>query len=251
MDWYINNVMENKGIFRIISIILGAAIIVTSACLIFFIYEYRASEDRYEEIRLEAIPYREDAASLTEESEDTITYNPLYDINSDYIGWIEACEGEIDYPMVRGEDNEFYLKHDFDGNRASCGCIFADCEYGIPFEGALTVLYGHNMRDGSMFHSLLNYKDREYCLSHPFFYITTDEGRMEVQIFSVFKSDYADIPFYQGEILSDAYISELKGLSMYDMGVIPEAGDKLVMLITCEYSTSDGRMVICGELHGD
>lgn len=184
----------------------------------------------------------------------TIDFASLKEINSDTIGWLRACGGEIDGPVVQTTDNSFYLDHRFDGSSGSVGCFFADAELPDAFGAPLTVVYGHNRKDGSMFHPLLNYKDEQYFKQHPTFVVWTENEEITYRVFSAFFADnnvvYGDtfmnavMNGEEGDALKKLF-EEAKEKSLYDAGEDLKL-DNIVILSTCEYSGANNRMVVFG-----
>lgn len=114
----------------------------------------------------------------------------LFGINPDFIGWI-TIEGVIDYPVVRGSDNSVYLNKTFTGNLNPAGAVFMDYRLTRGFDAPVCILYGHNMRDGSMFAQLNRYLDPEFMKDHPDIIVMTLEG--EILIYRVFEAKRTDM----------------------------------------------------------
>lgn len=112
--------------------------------------------------------------------------------NADTVGWLSQEDSCIDYPIVQGEDNAFYLRHGFDGSEQSAGCLFADISCNGDFTGRVTILYGHDLPDGSMFSSLNRYRDEAYAKSHPTFTLQTPTETATVRVFTAFCADPAE-----------------------------------------------------------
>ena len=130
--------------------------------------EYAEARNEYDKLRDIAIP------SAEGENEEGIDFDALRSINPGVVGWIEAPGSRISYPIVQGTDNHHYLHHTFSGTRNSSGAVFLDYR-DVPDFSGLARVYAHNMRDGSMFNSLLNWRgDR--------FIIHTPEDVMEVAV---------------------------------------------------------------------
>jgi sortase B len=199
--------------------------------------------------------------------ETVIDFDTLYAINKDTAGWITACGENIDGPVVQTDNNDYYLEHRFDGSNGSVGCFFADANGGPAFVSPLTIVYGHNRKDGSMFHPLLEYKNPDYYHKNPEFTIDTPEGRIHYAVFSAYYSDYEDI---FDDTLFDALTNndqtslqalfnqsldksilnltpaETQALQALFSQALGTNTAQLVMLSTCEYSGSDNRMVVLG-----
>lgn len=152
-----------------------------------------------------------------------IDFQQLKLINEDSIGWIYACNGEINYPVVVS-DGEYYLRHSIEKEDARSGTIYAYSAVSNPLEQERMILFGHNMRDGSMFHPLLQYwQERDYAVENPFIYIITDTNLYQYEVHSVEVKEYEDIDFVEATVPTDT---------------------KTIDLITCEYSGTDTRLIV-------
>ncbi len=230
-------------ILALLAVIILAAIIAVTMRLVFYGREYLSDRMSYEVLR-ESV--RAEDAGVRNGS--GIDLNSLRQINPDAVGWLYACNGDIDGPVAQAFDDDFYLTHRFDGTEGKAGSFFADKESVPPFRCPCTVIYGHNMKDGSMFHPLLKYRDEEYFRSFPDFTVYTFEGKKDYRIFSAFFADFDMIPGVgDGEENSEAIIKKARQMSLYDTDIkdIPEDG-RIVILVTCEYSGDDSRMAVYG-----
>ena len=196
----------------------------------------------------EPIIYSEDKTILPELTE-------LYRQNNDLVGWICVEDTNINYPVMQTVDNpNYYLKRGFDKEYSSYGCPYVqeDCDVLKPSDNL--VIYGHHMNNGSMFADLEKFKDEDFWQEHKTIVFNTLTEKNEYEILAVFKTVvYTDSPeafkYYrftdaQSPEEFDAYIDKCKELSLYDTGVSAEYGDKLITLSTCEYSRTNGRIVV-------
>ncbi len=180
-------------------------------------------------------------------------FTALYAENSDLVGWLSIADMRIDYPVMQNEDDEYYLHHDFYGEDSKYGCLYvreqADLEDGTNF-----VIYGHNMRDGSMFGDLDLYLDENFYREHSVISFDTLYEERAYEIVAVFRSqvyrDDEDVfkyyQFYEAdtrEEFADFY-DNIKTLSLYDTGVEAQFGDTFLTLSTCAYHVEDGRLVV-------
>lgn len=166
--------------------------------------------------------------------------------NPDYVGWIYGCGGAIDYPIVQSDNPGYYLKHDYNKDYSNKGAIFTN-----KLNGELIntdeVLYGHHMKNGSMFAHLCDYKDEQYMRQHPCFYVYSDSGDAQYEVFSVYWMGMKEIEELQVQssgLGKGEYVQLLKERSAYDTGVEVSEDDVIMTLVTCEYSNSNGRMVV-------
>lgn len=177
----------------------------------------------------------------------------LFAINPDIIGWISIDGTHIDYPVVQRKDKQnYYLYRDFYGRQVMRGCIYADekCDALRPSDNV--IIYGHMMQDNSMFADLANYTRKSYWQEHQFIQFNTLRARHTYQIVCVFKTTatagegFAYHRFVDAETDADweAFWNDCRENALYDTGLMPEAGDKIITLSTCEYTLTNGRLVI-------
>lgn len=180
-------------------------------------------------------------------------YAALYLQNDDMVGWIEIEGTKLNYPVLQTPDEkDFYLHRDFNKENSKHGAIYVqeNCDVWTPSDNV--VIYGHNMKDGSMFATLLKYRKQAYWEEHPYIYFNILLERHTYEIVAVFKTtatigkgfDYHLFVEAEDEEEFDAYIDQIKKLDYYDTGVDAEYGDKLITLSTCEYSLTNGRLVV-------
>lgn len=182
-------------------------------------------------------------------------YKKLYEKNSDFVGWITIEDTEIDYPVMQNsEDNEFYLHRDFDKRYDFSGLVFADnrCDIAEPMTN--TILYGHNMKAGTMFAGLLKYKKQSYYESHRNIQFDTIYGERNYRVFAAFtaqvygEDDDKDFKYYAlvntgKEEEFNSYIEQIMQKSYY-CDETPVFGDELLTLSTCESGNNDKRFVV-------
>ena len=167
----------------------------------------------------------------------------------------ENKNGNIDYPVMQTPaDPNYYLKHDFERNYTDYGFPFmqADCDALAPSDNL--IIYGHNMKDGSMFADLAKYRSKDFWQSHKTVWFDTALGSSAYEVFAVIhttvQADAADaFPFYRfvdaasTEEFAD-YVSACKARALYDTGISAEYGDKLLTLSTCDNITDNGRLLV-------
>ena len=179
----------------------------------------------------------------------------LYLENSDMVGWILIEDTNIDYPVMQTPtDPTYYLKHNFEKTYTDYGCPFmqADCDALAPSDNL--IIYGHNMKDGSMFADLAKYRSKDFWQAHKTVWFDTELGSRAYEIFAVVhttvQADTADaFPFYRfvnaaaPEDFAD-YVSACQARALYDTGISAEYGDKLLTLSTCDNITDNGRWLV-------
>ena len=182
-------------------------------------------------------------------------YAELYEKNKDLIGWLFIPGTNINYPvMYTPEDEEFYLRRNFNKESSTSGTLFVSQYSDVIKPSDNVVIYGHNMKAGTMFHALLSYSDEEYYQEHKTVIFNTIYGNAEYEVIAAFKSNIKEIDdtsfkyyqFYDAASKEefDDYVSNCKALTPYDIPVNAAYGDKLITLSTCSYHTDEGRYVV-------
>ena len=177
----------------------------------------------------------------------------LQETYPDAIGWIYVPNTNINYPIMQGEDNDFYLTHGTDGRSLKCGCIELDYRCESRFQNNFNILYGHNMKNGSMFANVCRFKDKSYYDSHPYGWVYTADSVYRLDFFSVAVTDWYD-EIYNGYREVSEWIPRLKEISRIYENVKLTEQDRLVLLSTCSYEFKNARTVLTGrlvEMEGD
>jgi|SRR5690625_2730968 len=180
-------------------------------------------------------------------------FDTLLEENEDLVGWITMEGTQIDYPIVQAGDNVEYLTRNFykDDNRA--GSIFMDFRNDIESAGENTILYGHRMKDGSMFEQLSKYQDAEFFEAHQTFQFDTLYDSYEAEIFAVYATT-TDFNYIQTDFANDEeyeqLIKNIEAESIYETDVEVSASDQIITLSTCDYVLDEdkGRLVVQAKL---
>jgi len=163
-------------------------------------------------------------------------YHQMKDMNPDYIGWIFVGGTKIYYPVVQAEDNDYYLHRLFDGTENFSGTIFADYRCDDVFKSGHTILYGHNMYDGSMFANLRYYEGKWFYDIYPKFTVYTEEGELTFEIFSVYVTDPGSDTYITRFGSDESYVQWLKERqekSHFDIDMELDASTVTLTLSTC------------------
>lgn len=227
-----------------------------------YFYEGRKEEKTFQELEQliiqtqsrEPSDNNEDTSAKSDDTGYSNQYNTLHDKNSDYWGWIKIEGTNLSYPvMYTPSEPEYYLHHDFNGNYSSRGVPFLDGR--CTDDSGNYIIYGHHMKDGSMFSPLLSYADQEFYVAHPTILLSTENGLDTYTILAAFYSKIYSIEdsnvfrYYQYTDIKnhdtfDDYINQVKSAAIYDTGVVAEKGDQLLTLSTCSYHEKNGRFVV-------
>lgn len=182
---------------------------------------------------------------------EELNLDALRQKNPDVVGWVRIPDTKIDYPIVQGEDNEYYLDYTWDGQRSSSGAIFLECTNQADMTEFHTILYGHNMANQSMFASIRNYTTMEYWQAHPYVYIATWDGVFRYEIYSSYKAD-VESRTYQLAMTQPrtklAFIGYTTLSSVIDTGITPAVTDRILTLSTCSGMGHETRWVIHARL---
>ena len=185
-----------------------------------------------------------------------VNFKGLSSINADVVSWIYMPGVDISYPVVRGKDNDYYLQHTFEKNVSLSGAIFMDYQDSPDLVGFNTFIYGHNMRNGTMFGSLKKYlQDETLIQDAPYFYLYLKDGSVKkYRIFAYYQddgnSDTYSRPSKEGE---EAYLAMIRKKSFVRVTLTPEEQkqadlfNEYVTLSTCTGFTGSGRRFL---VHG-
>lgn len=186
-------------------------------------------------------------------AQKTVDWEALRAINPDIVGWVTVPGTSIDYPIVQTTDNETYLHRSFEGATGfagSAGCVFADCANSATLDDQLVALYGHHMRDGSMFAALAKFSHQGEFDGHRTIYVLTPTMNYRLTTFScVITNGYEEIvqPTFATEEDFHAYLTDkLERSTVTQAGTTVEAEDvtQCFLLSTCEYTRQNGRSVL-------
>ena len=191
------------------------------------------------------------------ENERISKVKELKKTNEDIVGWLEIANTDINYPVLQGSDNSYYMTHNYKKEKSKNGAIFLDKDYDWEKPSENLLIYGHNMNNGTMFQELLKYKSQEFYENHPIIRFTTQNEDSEYEIISVFKSKVyykseKDVFRYyyfinaKSEAEYDQFVKNAKSASLYKINKDAKYGEQLITLSTCSYHVKDGRFVIVG-----
>lgn len=198
-----------------------------------------------------------DTKTIGKSSERIIKIRKLQKENPDIIGWLEIENTNINYPVLQGTDNEYYMTHNYKKEKSKKGSIFLSKDYDWSIPSTNLLIYGHNLRNGTMFEELLKYENEEFYKEHPSIRFTTAKEDAEYAIIAVFKSRV----YYQSERNVFRYyyfvnaktqeeynkfVENAKQASLYNIEETASNGEQLITLSTCSYHTEDGRFVVVG-----
>ena len=239
-------------IFYNVAILVCLAVFLVSGGLLLKRYfDDRRSESEF--AALESLIVS-DAPAADGEETNSAKFAALRDQNSDFIGWISIEDTKLDFPVMYAPNNkDFYLRHDFNKEYSVYGVPYLDekTTLGANDQSENLVIYGHNMKTGTIFGCLTGYKEAGYYQQHPYVQFDTVYGDGTYEVFAAFSIDVAaDTSFVYNQYVDmdeetyDTYVEEVISRSDVDTGIRPVYGEQLLPLSTCEYSSDNGRYVV-------
>lgn len=176
-----------------------------------------------------------------------VNFEALLELNEDVIGWIYIEGTQINYPIVQGADNRHYVSTMVDGRNNAAGSIFMDYRNAPDFSDRHTVIYGHNMRNGSMFADTVKYKSPAFLEAHPTGMIMTPDGNFQFEVIAGYVANLEDSSWqldFAGDEDFGNWLNQTMEMSTIGGTVIPETDDRIITLSTCSYEFSDARYVL-------
>ncbi len=212
----------------------------------------RGQEEMQEEVIMEEEdPFADDPYMTSLKDTDL---EALRAVNPDVLGWIVIPDTQLEYPLMDGEDNKYYLEHTWDGKANSAGSIFLEKTSSPDLSDHHTVIYGHRMNNGSMFGSLGEYITYEHWEDHPYVYIVDDAGVHRYEIFAAYEANIGSRTYqvgFSGEESIQAFLDHCLSSSVIDTGIVPLTEDKILTLSTCTSIGHDNlRWVVQARLNG-
>ena len=200
------------------------------------------------------IKIKNEVQTFIEKDKKLEEINKLYKENTDLYGWLIIDGTNINYPVMYTPNTDYYLYRDFYKNHFIAGSLFIDKNNSIKPRDTNLIIHGHNMKNKTMFHDLVNYKNKAFYEEHKKIILYTLNEKEEYEVISIFKSKIYDneekvfkyYDFYNANNDNEYnyYIDNIKKLNIYDNNFDIDINDELLTLSTCEYSFKNGRMVV-------
>ncbi len=186
-----------------------------------------------------------------EKDEYTIPFTVDFDVlkkqNEDIVGWIYSKDTPINNPVLQSIDNDYYLRRLITRDYNAAGSLFMDYRNDSSMQNYNTIIYGHNMKNGTMFASLQKYRNQEYYEEHKFIYYFTPEKNYLVRLFSAC-TESANSSIYKLENFNQNTIDSIVRKSNFKSNVTVTENDKIIILSTCAYDYDEARYVVFGKL---
>lgn len=274
IDW------RNLGVLVLIIALVG--LIGFSGYKLFRIKnEYKISEDFYEDIAEEFVVIETETSLDTSSPTDTpkdsvdpsetdtetteitesesktvskpvlsVDFDKLKSKNQDVVAWLYSPDTVINYPVLQGPDNNQYLRTTLEGKRQTAGSIFIDYRNDKAFSDYNTIVYGHNMKNKSMFGSLSSYEKQSYYEKHPVIYLATPETTYEIELVAGFKTTTESEIYTRPNDFEEtkALYATAKNKSSFRADSEMQEGDRLITLSTCSNGEDNNRYVVVGKI---
>lgn len=180
----------------------------------------------------------------------SVDFDALSSRRGDVVGWLYCEETPVNYPIAQSDDNDYYLYRLLDGTPNTAGTLFLDCRASGDFSGWNSVIYGHNMKNDSMFGSLKHYRAQAYYDSHPVLYLLTPNRDYKIELVGgyVTSSNAAAYSIPETREERDALVRLAVSSSTFTSSAEITDNDKLITLSTCVYDFENARYVLVGVL---
>ena len=237
---------KKNGIgYKLVMLILIGIIAFSAYKLGVILYGYYEGNSQYEQVQQVA------GTKNSEKFTGDVDFESLLKQNEDVKAWIYSEGTPINYPVVQGPDNDYYLYRMFNGEYNGAGSIFIDYRNDEPFDDFNTVLHGHRMKDGSMFKDLIKYREKDYYENHKVMQLTTPEAYYDLVIFGVITIP-SDSEMYRFDFFDEAarqeYLDYIYANTEMETDVEVTPDDKIVMMSTCTFEYDDARLCVYGKL---
>lgn len=258
--------MKRNRIY-LVCMILAGILFLGSVCAIVHIWmSYREGEQVYDALaeyvqEPETNPKHPKSADKSEEDAADgetsefaflqVDFESLQNMNPEVVAWIQVPALDISYPVAKGTDNDYYLHHLINGEAHKSGSIFMDYHNQKDFTDRNTIIYGHNMRDGSMFGTLEQYQDPGLYAAYPNFYVYVPGFVYEYQIFSCYAAPANNTAYtysFPDETFYQEFLAGIEASAEYDTGIAVTEKDSIITLSTCVNTRKDYRYLVHGRL---
>jgi len=247
---------KNRGGSRLLKVILS--VLLLAALMVLGNFFLESWQQRAREKRIEELARQQTEAPVPEVKVETetleaepkpyvspIDFEALRQVNPDVVAWVTIPGTVIDYPVVQTDDNETYLKKTFEGGESAAGAIYLDCDSDSDFMGMHSILYGHHMRNGSMFAELVKFKDEDFFKEHREIILYTPERELHLRTIAALYGD-ADGEKRRTKFDTDErfqqYADDMTKKCIFRE--LPEHVEGLYSFVTCSYEFDNARTIV-------
>lgn len=177
----------------------------------------------------------------------SVDFSVLKQENEDIVGWLCLEDSPINYPVVQSNDNDYYLRRLVNGEYNIAGSLFMDYRNDSNLEDNNTIIYGHNMKNNTMFGSLQDYKNQDYYDNHKVMYYFTPGKNYIIELFTGYTIS-VDSDIYDLSVIDSSKLEELISKSDFESNTKVTEKDKIITLSTCAYEYDGARYIVMGVL---
>lgn len=247
-----------KKTIRTILFVCSIGILVYSGYKLWDIYsEYAVGDKLYEDyvttftIDQSTVKAAHVVEDEPEEFPLSIHFDALLEENMDVVSWIYSEDTPINYPVVQSSDNDHYLYRMLDGTDNSAGSIFMDYRNASDLSDLNTIIYGHNMKNETMFGTLKHYQSQQYYEEHPDIYLSTPQEDYKIELVAGYQTDtsaeiFHNLPETTEEVA--LLFDEVTKRSTFQTNASFQKGDRLITLATCSTGDRTDRYVLIGKM---
>lgn len=217
-----------------------------------FIYKFFYLAKEYNEINKTDSQIQEEFVEEKENNENNeksykerkINWNKLKNTNEDIVAWIRIPDTNIDYPIVKGNNNLEYINKNIYGRKSKAGCLFVDSNIISPFESNNTIIYGHNLNNGSMFSNIKKYRNKNYAQNHKEIDILLPDGRkLKYEVFAFYKANANNYDIYDTNVENlDEYYNTIQKYNNLEMNY--DLSKPILTLSTCTNGNKNHRYIL-------
>lgn len=230
--------LMKKIIYHIFLLICIIVFCISAWKLYGYYKSYKEAKDTYHKIQKESVD--------TSKGERKIDFDKLRAKNPDIVGWVYAKGTGIDYPIVQGKDNEEYLHLDYNRKKSSSGTIFLDHSCDKKFTSDNNIIYGHHMKNGTMFANLLKFREDSFLKKHSTIILYTPEKTIHLKVISAYAmkaQDHMPVTFAK-EKQKQKYIDKICRMSEPSIKVSQKKINHIYTFVTCSYEKEDNRTYV-------
>lgn len=230
--------LMKKIIYHIFLLICIAVFCISGWKLYGYYKSYKQAKDTYQEIQKESVD--------TSRGERQIDFSKLRTKNPDIVGWVYAKGTGIDYPIVQGKDNEEYLHLDYNKKKSSSGTIFLDHSCEKTFTSDNNIIYGHHMKNGTMFANLLKFREDSFLKKHSTIILYTPKRTIHLKVISAYAmkaQDHMPVTFAKEE-QKKKYIEKIRSMSEPSIKISKKKINNIYTFVTCSYEREDNRTYV-------
>lgn len=245
-----------RKLYWIVLFLLGAIFIFSIIQIGRTLYDYHHAGQIYSGLQAQYVQRAAPEADIGEQVETVsapiqVDFRALMQENDDIVGWLYCADTPINYPVVQSADNNDYLRRDLQGNYLASGTLFVDFRCQAIDVTQNYIIHGHNMKDTTMFGTLINYGEQAYYDQHPVLYFLTPEKDYFIELFAGYVIESVSevyTPEFDDAQTFGAFLQQVRAKSSFTSDVTVTETDHIVTLSTCSYAFNNARYVVLGKV---